>query len=157
MQIVSTIASFSLSLRTDEWPTEVPKVLCGVAVDVAHILAFEVELIGGRDVYGQVVKLVDDEIEVHGGRGTDGPHGNSFTLLRIGKRETVVDPSGSQVLTSCVKILFRYANRFQGIQYLVDMIPGYRKKHRNPPRLPAYVHRESCPNHRTKDLRHRGT
>ena len=53
-------------MRTDEWITEAPQMLGGVAVDVAHVFISEVELIGIGDVYGEVVELVDDEIEVHG-------------------------------------------------------------------------------------------
>ena len=40
--------------------------LGGIAVDVAHVFIAEVELVGIGDVYGEVVELVDNEVEVHG-------------------------------------------------------------------------------------------
>lgn len=136
---------------------EVPKVLGGIAVDVADVLAFEVELIGGCDVYGQVVKLVDDEIEVHGGRGADGPYGDRFTLGRIGKGEAVVHPSGGEVLLGGVEVLVGYLNGPQGIKYFIYMIPCNREKHRDAPRLSAYGHCEAGPNHRSAFLRRPGS
>ena len=151
------IRSLYLSLRTDERMAEVPKVLCGVAVDVAHILAFEVELIGGSDVYGQVVKLVDDEIEVHGGRCADGPHGNRLTLGGIGKGEAVVHPSGGEVLLGGVVVLVGYLNGPQGIKYFIYMIPCNREKDRDAPRFSAYGHCEASPNHRSAFLRRPGS
>ena len=136
---------------------EVPKVLGGVAVDVADILAFEVELIGGCDVYGQVMKLVDDEIEVHGGRGADGPNGDRLTLGGIGEGEAVVHPSGGEVLLGGVEVLVGYLNGPQGIKYFIYMIPCYRKKDRDAPRLSAYGHCEAGPNHRSAFLRRPGS
>ena len=41
--------------------------LGGIAVDVAHVFITEVELVGIGYVDGKVVKLVDNEVEVHGG------------------------------------------------------------------------------------------
>ena len=146
-----------LSLRTDERMAEVPKVLGGVAVDVAHVLAFEVELVGGSDVYGQVVKLVDDEIEVHGGRGADGPHRDRLTLGGIGEGEAVVHPSGGEVLLGGVVVLVGYLNRPQGIKYFIYVIPCNREKDRDAPRLSAYGHCETGSNHRPAFLRRRGS
>ena len=144
-------------MRTDERPAEFPKVLCGIAVDVAHVLAFEVELVGGSDVYGQVVKLVDDEIEIHGGRGADGPHGNRLTLGGIGEGEAVVHPSGGEVLLGGVVVLVGYLNGPQGIKYFIYMIPCNREKDRDAPRLSAYGHCEAGPNHRPAFLRRPGS
>ena len=58
--------NYFLLLRTDERITEAPQMLGGIAVDVAYIFITEVELVGIGNVYGEVVELVDDEIEVHG-------------------------------------------------------------------------------------------
>ena len=136
-----------LSLRADERMAELPEVLGGFAVDVAHVLAFEVKLVGGSDVYGQVVQFVDDEIEVHGGRGTDGPHGDGLPTGGIGEGEAVVHPTRGQVFLGGVVILVGYFNEPQGIKYLFYMMPCYREKHRDTPRLSAYIHCETGPNH----------
>ena len=144
-------------MRTDERPAEFPKVLCGIAVDVAHVLAFEVELVGRSDVYGQVVKLVDDEIEIHGGRGADGPYGDRLSLGGIGEGEAVVHPSGGEVLLGGVVVLVGYLNGPQGIKYFIYMIPCNREKDRDAPRLSAYGHCEAGPNHRPAFLRRPGS
>lgn len=147
-----------LSLRTDEWPTELPKVLGRVAVDVAHFLATEVEVVLVGDVYGQVVQLVDDKVEVHGGRGADGPHGDGLAAGGIGEGEAVVHSSRGKVLFGGVEVLVGYLNRPQGIKYFFYMIPCYREKDRDAPRLSAYGHCETGPNHRPcRLLRRRGS
>lgn len=136
---------------------EVPKVLGGVAVDVADILSFEVELIGGSDVYGQVVKLVDDKIEVHGGRGADSPHGDRLTFGGIGEGEAVVYPSCGEVLLGGVVVLVGDLNGPQGIKYFIYVIPCNREKDRDAPRLSAYGHCETGSNHRSCRLRRPGS
>ena len=151
------IRSLYLSLRTDERMAEVPKVLGGIAVDVADILAFEVELVGGCDVYGQVVKLVDNKVEVHGGRGADGPHGDRLTLGGIGEGEAVVHPSGGEVLLGGVVVLVGYLNGPQGIKYFIYMIPCNWEKDRDAPRFSAYGHCEAGPNHRPCRLHRQGS
>ena len=61
-----------------------------ISVDITNILAFQFNAAGGCDVYGKVVELMDDQVQVHGGRGADGPYGNGLPLLGIGEGETVV-------------------------------------------------------------------
>lgn len=145
-------------MRTDERPTEFPKVLCGVAVDVAHVLPTEVEFVFICDVYGQMVELVDNEVEVHGGRGADGPYGDSLATGGIGEGEAVVHPTRGKVLLGGVVVLVGYLNRPQGIKYFFYMIPCYREKDRDSPRLSAYGHCKTGSNHRPcRLLRRRGT
>lgn len=67
--------------------------LGGIPVYVAYVLFTQVETVGLGYVYGEVVELMDDEIEVHGRGGADGPYGYGLTLLRVGEREAVVHPS----------------------------------------------------------------
>ena len=121
--------------------------LCGVAVDVADFLAFEVKAAGGSDVYGEVVQFVDYEVEVHGGRGADSPHGDGLTLLRVGECEAVVHPSRGEVRAGGSKVLLGYLNGLQGIQYFFYVIPCDGQEDRDSPRLAAYVHCEPRPNH----------
>ena len=77
--------------------------LGGIAVDVAHIFITEVELVGIGYVDGEVVELVDNEIEVHGGGSADGPHGDGLTLLAVGEGEAVVYPSRGEILTAVLR------------------------------------------------------
>ena len=145
-------------MRTDERPTEFPKVLGGVAVDVAHVLPTEVELVFICDVYRQMVELVDNEVEVHGGRGADGPYGDSLATGGIGEGEAVVHPTRGKVLLGGVVVLVGNLNGPQGIKYFFYMIPCYREKNRDAPRLSAYGHCETGSNHRPcRLLRRRGS
>ena len=97
--------------------------LGGIAVDVTHIFIAEVELVGVGDVYGEVVELVDYEVEVHGRGGADGPHGDGLTLLAIGEGEAVVHPSCGKVLAGGLEVFFGYLNGLQGIKDFFHMIP----------------------------------
>lgn len=127
-------------MRTDERMTEAPQVLGGIAVDVAYIFITEVELVGVGNVYGEVVELVDNEVEVHGRGGADGPHGDGLTLLAIGESEAVVYPSRGKILAGGFEVLFGYLNGLQGIKDFFHMIPCERQKDGDPPGFAAYVH-----------------
>lgn len=142
---------------TYKWPTELPKVLCSVAVDVAHLFSSEVEVVLVGNVNGQVVKLVDDKIEVHGRRCADGPNRHSLAPDGIGEGESVVHSPRGEVFLCGVIVLVGYLNGPQGIKYFFYMIPCYREKDRDAPRLSAYGHCEAGPNHRPCRLRRRGT
>ena len=130
--------------------------LGGIAVDVAHVFIAEVEPVGIGYVDGEVVELVDDEIEVHGGRGADGPYGYSLTLLAVGEGEAVVHPSRGKIFSGGGEVLFGDLNGLQGIKYFFYMIPCKRQKDSDSPRLAAYVHCQPGPNHGCLRLRHRG-
>lgn len=114
--------------------------LGGIAVDVAHVFIAEVELVGIGYVDGEVVELVDNEIEVHGGRGADGPYGDGLTLLAVGEGEAVVHPSRGEILTGGLEVLFGNLNGLQGIKDFFHMIPCERQKYGDSPRFAAYVH-----------------
>lgn len=144
-------------MRTDEWMTEAPQVLSGIAVDVAHVFITEVELVGIGDVYGEVVELVDNEVEVHGGGGTDGPHGDGLTLLAVGEGEAVVYPSRGEILAGGLEVLFGNFNGLQGIKDFFHMIPCERQKDGDSPRLAAYVHCQPGSNHGCLRLRRPGS
>lgn len=144
-------------MRTDERITEAPQVLGGIAVDVAHVFIAEVELVGIGNVDREVVKLVDNEVEVHGGGGTDGPHGYSLTLLAVRKGEAVVHPSRGEILTGGLEVLFGNLNGLQGIKDFFHMIPCERQKDGDSPRLAAYVHCQPGSNHGCLRLRRPGS
>lgn len=144
-------------MRTDERMTEAPQVLGGIAVDVAYIFITEVELVGVGNVYGEVVELVDNEVEVHGRGGADGPHGDGLTLLAIGESEAVVYPSRGKILAGGLEVLFGYLNGLQGIKDFFHMIPCERQKDGDSPRLAAYVHCQPGSNHGCLRLRHLGS
>lgn len=130
--------------------------LGGIAVDVAYVLAFQVESVGFGYVDGKVVELVHYEVEVHGRGGADGPYGYGLTLLPVGEGEAVVHPSRGQVLTGGRQVLFGYANGFQGIQDFFHVIPCQRQEDGDAPWLAAYIHCQPGPNHGCPFLRHRG-
>lgn len=144
-------------MRTDERMTETPQVLGSIAVDVAHIFIAKVELIGIGDVYGEVVELVGNEVEVHGRGGADGPHGDGLTLLAIGESEAVVYPSRGKILAGGLEVLFGYLNGLQGIKDFFHMIPCERQKDGDSPRLAAYVHCQPGSNHGCLRLRRPGS
>ena len=144
-------------MRTDERITEAPQMLCGIAVDVAHVFIAEVELIGIGNVDGEVVELVDNEVEVHGGGCADGPHGDGLTLLAVGEGEAVVHPSRGKVLAGGFEVLFGNLNGLQGFKDFFHMIPCERKKDGNPPGLAAYVHCQPGSNHGCLRLRRPGS
>ena len=144
-------------MRTDERITEAPQVLGGIAVDVAHVFISEVEPVGIGYVDGEVVELVDNEIEVHGGGGADGPHGDGLTLLAVGEGEAVVYPSRGKILTGGLEVLFGYLNGLQGIKDFFHMIPCERQKDGDSPRLAAYVHCQPGSNHGCLRLRRLGS
>ena len=131
--------------------------LGGIAVDVAHIFITEVELVGIGNVYGEVVSLVDNEVEVHGGGGTDGPHGYGLTLLAVGEGEAVVYPSRGKILTGGLEVFFGNLNGLQGIKDFFHMIPCERQKDGDSPGLAAYVHCQPGSNHGFLRLRHLGS
>ena len=131
--------------------------LGGIAVDVAHVFIAEVELVGISNVDREVVELVHDEIEVHGRRGADGPHGYGLTLLAVGEGEAVVHPSCGKVLTGGLEVLFGNLNGLQGIKDFFHMIPCERQKDGDSPRLAAYVHCQPSPNHGCLRLRRPGS
>ena len=114
--------------------------LGGIAVDVAHIFIAEVELVGIGDVDGEVVKLVDNEIEVHGWGGADGPHGYGLTFFAVGEGEAVVHTSRGKILAGGLEVLFGNLNGLQGIKDFFHMIPCERQKDGYSPGLAAYVH-----------------
>lgn len=97
--------------------------LGGISVDVAYIFISEVELVGVCDVNGEVVELVDNEVEIHGRGGADGPHGYGLTILAVGEGEAVVYPSRGEILTGGLEVLFGNLNGLQGIKYFFYMIP----------------------------------
>ena len=144
-------------MRTDERVTETPQVLGGIAVDVTHIFIAEVELVGIGDVNGEVVELVDYEVEVHGGGGADGPHGDGLTLLAVGEGEAVVHSSRGEILTGGLEVLFGYLNGLQGIKDFFHMIPCERQKDGYSPRLAAYIHCQPGSNHGCLRLRRPGS
>lgn len=127
--------------------------LGGIAVDVTHIFITEVELVGIGNVDREVVELVDNEIEVHGGRGADGPYGDGLTLLAVGEGEAVVYPSRGEILTGGLEVLFGNLNGLQGIKDFFHMIPCERQKDGDSPRLAAYVHCQPGSNHGCLRLR----
>lgn len=137
--------------------TETPQMLGGITVDVAYILFPQVETVGVGDVYGEVVEFVHDEIEVHGGRGADGPYGDGLTLLAVGEGEAVVYPSCGQVVTGGGEVLLGDLNGLQGIKDFFHMIPCERKEDGDPPGFSAYVHCQPGPNHGCLRLRRRGS
>lgn len=144
-------------MRADERVTEAPQVLGGIAVDVAHIFIAEVKLVGIGYVNGEMVELVDNEVEVHGWRGADGPHGDGLTLLAIGEGEAVVHPSCGKILTGGFEVLFGNLNGLQGIKDFFHMIPCERQKDGDSPRLAAYVHCQPGSNHGCLRLRRPGS
>lgn len=148
---------FPLSLRTDERPAEIPQMLCCVAVYVTNFLTAQVEVVLVGDVYGQVVELVDNEVEIHGGGGAERPYGDGLAPGGVGEGEAVVHLSGGKVLLGGVVVLVGYVNGPQGIKYFFYMIPCDGKKDRDAPRLPAYGHCQTGPNHRPCLLRLRGS
>ena len=131
--------------------------LGGIPVYVAYVLFPQVETVGLGDVYGEVVELMDDEIEVHGRGGTDGPYGYGLTLLRVGEREAVVHPSCGKVLAGGLEVFFGYLNGLQGIKDFFHMIPCKRKEDGDPPGFSAYVHCQPGPNHGCLPLRRQGS
>lgn len=131
--------------------------LGGIAVDVAHIFIAEVELVGIGNMDREVVELVGNEVEVHGGRGADCPHGDGLTLLAVGEGEAVVHPSRGEILAGGLEVLFGYLNGLQGIKDFFHMIPCERQKDGDSPRLAAYVHCQPGPNHGCLRLRRPGS
>ena len=118
-----------------------------ISVDITNILAFQFNAAGGCDVYGKVVELMDDQVQVHGWRGADGPYGNGLPLLGIGEGETVVDTAASEVLPGGGQVLFGDADGLEGIKDFFHMIPGKRQVDGDAPGLAADIHRQPCPNH----------
>lgn len=131
--------------------------LGGIAVDVAHVFIAEVELVGIGNVDREVVELVDNEVEVHGGRGAGGPHGDGLTLLAVGEGEAVVYPSRGEILAGGLEVLFGNFNGLQGIKDFFHMIPCERQKDGDSPRLAAYVHCQPGSNHGCLRLRRPGS
>ena len=131
--------------------------LGGIAVDVAYIFITEVELVSIGNVYGEVVELVHDEVEVHGRGGADGPHGYGLTLLAVGEGEAVVHPTRGEILAGGLEVLFGYLNGLQGIKDFFHMIPCERHKDGYSPRLAAYIHCQPGSNHGCLRLRRPGS
>ena len=118
-----------------------------ITVDVAYVFIPKIKVVGVRYMDGEMVELVDNEVEVHGGRGADSPYGNGLTLLVVGEGEPVVYPTRCEVFTGGVEVLLGNLNGLQGIKDFFHMIPCKRQKDGYPPGLSANVHCKPGPNH----------